>query len=122
MLWDYSPATNNHNKVQFLLPVYDAPKTIENNFASTQTETMQAETQQLVQKLFCEFLVQVGYTVGNTESAADNANALAVEDMLSMMQSFAFCAALRDRSTRPLLMLNRLMANVYEITERCITF
>src|SRR5436309_2097661 len=119
MLWDYSPSINNHNKVQFLLPVYDAPKALENNFALTQAETMPVETQQLLQQFFREFLGQVGYSVVNTDTTTANTNALDVEEMLSLMQSFAFCAALRDHSTRPLLMLNRLMANVYEITEHC---
>jgi hypothetical protein len=116
MLWDYSPATNNHNKVQFLLPVYDAPKPIENSFALTQAETMSMETQQLLQKLFREFLVQVGYSVAHTDTPA-NTNALDVEEMLSLMQSFAFCAALRDHSQRPLLMLNMLMANIHTMTQ-----
>ncbi len=118
MLWDYSPSTNNHHKVQFLLPVYDEPKVLKENFALAETKTMAAEAQQVLQKLFSEFLGQMGYSVSNTDiGAANNANALPVEDMLGMMQSFAFCASLRDHSMRPLLMLNTLIANVYAVTE-----
>ncbi|MCX6049937.1 MAG: hypothetical protein NT075_32975 [Chloroflexi bacterium] len=119
MLWDYSCTHNNNDKVQFLLP-------LQNNLeASTtgQDESITAENQQALRKLCQEFLTQLGYPTFGAEISKGSGQLLALEsgnqqsldEMRSMLQALAMCAALRERSAEPMTKFNRLLGSINQL-------
>jgi CheY-like chemotaxis protein len=129
MLWDYSRSTNNHSKVQFLLPLDPEPIMGENNLALVQDDYITEQDKQAFQRLFGEFLTQLGYTVDKAENQTASAqpfalnaiNPTTIDELIGVMHSFAFCTALRQHSTQPLRLLNDLITNLHEIAD-CRTY
>ena len=125
MLWDYSCSHNHNDKVQFLLP----PQAELDAFAQlsilSQNELITAENQQILRKLCQEFLLQLGYPTFGADSINESTQLLALEprnlqsldEMRSMLQAVAMCAALRERSVEPMTRLNRLLSNINQLIQ-----
>ena len=124
MLWDYSYTRSNDDKVQFLLP----PQAELDAFVEAsmlQNEVITAEDQEILRELCQEFLIQLGYPTFGAEATKESGPLLALEpgnlqsldEMRSMLQTLAMCAALRERSVEPMTKLNRLLSTINQVIQ-----
>ncbi|CAN5519548.1 hypothetical protein BH10CHL1_BH10CHL1_04230 [soil metagenome] len=125
MLWDYSCSCNNSDKVQFLLPVQGELDAFGGSSNSPLDESITEENQQALRQLCQEFLTQLGYPTFGAEITKESGRLLALEpgnlqllnEMRSMLQTLAMCAALRERSAEPMTNYNRLLSNISQIIQ-----
>ncbi len=125
MLWDYSCARDNDGKIQFLLPLQDDLDAFTQTAVSPQDEAITAENQQMLRKLCQEFLTQLGYPTFGAEVTKESGRLLALEpgnlqsldEMRSMLQALAMCAALRERSAEPMTRFNRLLGSINQLIQ-----
>jgi len=119
MLWAYSASPNKYN-IQFLLPPADEPEIIEPEILALEEAWLTPETQQILQKLCSNFLVELGYSVTENETAQleNNKTPATVQATLDLMYSFAMCATIRDHSMRPLFLFNTLMSDIGKLTKQ----
>lgn len=119
MLWTYSASPNKYN-IEFLLPPADEPELIKPEVLAAEEAQLTSETQQMLQNLCSNFLVELGYSVTENETAQLENNKLpsTAQAALDLMYSFAMCATIRDHSMRPLFLFNTLMSDIGKLTKQ----
>ena len=119
MLWTYSTSPNKYN-IQFLLPPADESEQFEPEVPAAEEARLPPETQQMLQNLCSNLLVELGYSVTEhgTAQLENNKAPTTVQAALDLMYSFAMCATIRDHSMRPLFLFNTLMSDIGKLTKQ----